>query len=87
MAIVKIGKVRMAVDEMRRILQAKPPHFGPGAVESDAPADLVVLGVEQPPYAIGQWFYVLVESKEFRPIPAGAEIPEIEIIFRREGTQ
>lgn len=42
-----------------------------------APEDLAVLGVAQPPEGVGDWFHVICESKSFRPVPEGAEIPEI----------
>jgi hypothetical protein len=43
-----------------------------------SPADLQVLGVEQPHHAIGQFFYVVVTSKRFKKIKEGEDIPIIE---------
>jgi hypothetical protein len=47
------------------------------AVETDAPDDLTILGVIQPPEGIGAWCYLIVESKTLRPVPECAEPPEV----------
>lgn len=44
---------------------------------TNAPNDLKVIGVDQPTYGIGAWFYVICESKDFDPVQEGAEIPEV----------
>lgn len=45
---------------------------------STAPADIKVIGVDQPTHAIGAWFYAICESSTFKSVMEGAEIPEIE---------
>lgn len=74
MAVIKLGKVRLSVHVLQDILSGKWEQW---AGRSSAPDDLEVLGVEQPPYAIGQWFYVICRSNSFRPIVEGADLPEI----------
>lgn len=74
MAVFKIGRVRLSVHILQDILSGKWAQW---AGKSSAPDDLEVLGVEQPPYAYGQWFYVICRSDSFKPIVEGDEIPEI----------
>jgi hypothetical protein len=84
MSVVKYAKVRVSVELLRLMMQGRAPGYtGEPETETTAPEDLVVLGVEQPPHAIGAWFYALVESTTFKPVPVGAEIPEIEILITR----
>jgi hypothetical protein len=81
MPVVKYAKVRVSVELLRLMMQGQTP--GMPDAETNAPDDLVVLGVEQPPHAIGAWFYALVESASFRPVPVGADIPEVDILITR----
>lgn len=74
MATAKIARIRLSTHIVQDILTGKAEHW---AGKSNAPEDLEVLGVEQPPYAIGQWFYVICRSDAFRPIPEAGEVPEI----------
>lgn len=75
MATVKIARVRISAEILQEVLRGEWSRL---CDRTTAPDDLEVLGVEQPPYAVGQWFYAICQSKTFRPIPEGAEIPEIE---------
>jgi hypothetical protein len=74
MATVKIARVRVSAELLQRLLKGEWSGL---CEKTTAPDDLAVLGVDQPPHAVGQWFYVVVESKTFRPIPEGADIPEV----------
>jgi hypothetical protein len=74
MAVLRIARVRLSVHIIQDILSGKWEQW---AGRSSAPDDLEVLGVEQPPFAVGQWFYVICRSDSFRPVLEGAELPEI----------
>lgn len=71
---VKIARVRLSMHILQDILSGQ---FVQWVGRSSAPDDMEVLGVEQPPHALGQWFYVFLRSATFKSIPEGAEIPEI----------
>jgi hypothetical protein len=74
MATVKIARVRISAEILQEVLKGDWSRL---CDRTTAPDDLEVLGVEQPPHAVGQWFYAIVQSKTFAAIPEGAEIPEI----------
>lgn len=74
MATVKIGRLRLSADLLQSILKG---DWSKACSRTNAPEDLEVLGVEQPPHAVGLWFYVIVRSDTFAAIPEGAELPEI----------
>lgn len=85
MATVKIARVRLSMHILADILSGQWQQW---AGDSSAPDDLEVLAVEQPPYAIGQWFYVIMRSATFKPIPEGAEVPEIPpFVFTRRNKE
>lgn len=67
------GRVRVSVHLLADLLAGNWSRF---CKETNAPKDLKVIGVEQPAYGIGAWFYVICESKDFDPVQEGAEIPE-----------
>lgn len=74
MATVKIARLRLSAELLQSILRG---DWSRACRKTTAPEDLAVLGVEQPPHAVGQWFYVIVKSKTFAAIPEGAEPPEV----------
>lgn len=51
-----------------------------GITTDHAPDDLSVVGVDQPNNAIGDYFYLIVQSKTFKAIRSNEAIPEVEFI-------
>lgn len=74
MATVKIARLRLSAEMLQSLIRGDWSHL---CEKTTAPDDLEVLGVEQPPHAVGQWFYVIVQSDTFAAIPEGAELPEV----------
>jgi hypothetical protein len=75
MATVKWARVRVSTGVLQSLLLGET--FGPCS-DTTAPDDLEVLGVEQPPHAVGMFFYAVCRSNSFKPVPEGGEIPIIE---------
>ena len=75
MGMVKRGRLRLSLGVLEDLVKGAGDRWA--AVETDAPADLTVLGVIQPPEGVGAWCYLVIESQTLRPVPEGAEFPEV----------
>jgi hypothetical protein len=75
MAIVRRAKLRLSLAVLEDLIKGAGDRWA--AVETDAPGDLSVLGVIQPPEGVGSWCYLIIESKSLRPVPEMAEPPEV----------
>lgn len=75
MALVRRGRLRVSFGVLEDLIKGAGDRWA--AVETDAPEDLSILGVIQPPEGIGSWCYLIVESKALRPVPEMAEPPEV----------
>lgn len=78
----RLRLTRISLELLASVLRGEGPG---GPVETDAPSDLRVVGIEQPFSGLGSWAYLLVESASFDPVPEGASIPEIgPFVFHRK---
>lgn len=75
MALHKMARVRVSMALLEKLIIGDLSNLH---AMTTAPDDLTVVGVSQPHHAIGSWFYAIIESKSFKPVPEGAEIPIIE---------
>lgn len=75
MAIHKRGRLRISLAVLEDLVRGNGNHWA--AARTDAPEDLQVLGVDQPAHAVGQWCYLIVQSNRLKPVPEGAELPEV----------
>jgi hypothetical protein len=75
MAIVKRGKLRVPFGVLEDLIKGAGDKWA--AIETDAPIDLSIVGVEQPMHAVGAWCYLVVESDSLRPVPEGGQVPEV----------
>ncbi len=69
------GKVRVSLDSIGDMLKG---DWGRLCEKTTAPDDLIVVGVIQPGETIGTWCWVVCSSSQFKSVPEGAQIPEIE---------
>jgi hypothetical protein len=79
----RFARVRVSTGILQQVLR------GEGMRQSNrttAPDDLQVVGVEQPPHAIGQWFWCICTSRRFKRVKEGDDIPIIEpFIYYNDG--
>lgn len=75
MALVRRGKLRISLAVLEDLIKGAADRWA--AVETDAPEDLSILGVVQPPEGVASWCYLIIESKTLRPVPEAAEPPEV----------
>jgi hypothetical protein len=68
----KWAKIRITTGTAESILRG---DFD--GISCELPLDFQVVGVQQPEYSVGDYFYLIVQSGEFNALRANETIPEI----------
>jgi hypothetical protein len=66
------AKIRITTGTAEHILRGEFP-----GIDCPLPDDFQVIGVQQPEYSVGEYFYLIVQSNEFNALRADETIPEI----------